>query len=475
MPCLPSCSYGTVCWVWNLECERSQFWPQVVANCPCAGEKIVEAPVRFEHRIARYSVPVRALCLASRRGTRSRIGTKARRREASLDRPAAGPGDFVEVAALGARPPIRTGYAVPPAVVAAGSRSRRPTRRPLPRSRRTSTIGSRKMQADRASTRRPGTPCRGGLPREDGGGLSTEGPRRLSLRAPTGAAFQPASRPPRPGRLVSSLVARGGSSTRSRCVSPASDETDERPDWKGRSLVDALLLLAILNLGARPSRDDGLGVLVLARFATGWCWHRSWRWHGPAPADSGSDKCNQAFAILAVLLACPLLPELVGVASIRAGGPRGAAPCSWGLPGFARRAFRNRIVVRRTRSACWRFSLRAVRLHRPTGGWPNCRILGQVATLSLRPLGKRRKDACPTRLSWPWRQSTLLLVVVFSYPFPRPTPSRLSRREPVAPVPLRGASSLERLLVVPVGRRGGDSGDGGGPARSRCGGPPRET
>ncbi len=138
---------------------------------------------------------------------------------------------------------------------------------------------------------------------------STEGPS-AAPREPQPAAFQPAalSAAARAASFQPALLWERFVRKPAPGVSPASDETDEGPDWKDRSLVDALLLLAILNLGllllatmvSEFSSWHGLQLVVLASLVA------------MRTARAGRfrfDKCNQAFAIQAVLLACPLLTK----------------------------------------------------------------------------------------------------------------------------------------------------------------------
>jgi hypothetical protein len=87
-----------------------------------------------------------------------------------------------------------------------------------------------------------------------------------------------------------------------------SDDSDKGEDWEHWNLTDLLLLLAIVNIGlillvtmvAPFSSWSGLLLAVLASAVT----FRTTR-----AGKIQFDKCNQAFALLTVLLVCPMFPS----------------------------------------------------------------------------------------------------------------------------------------------------------------------
>ena len=273
-------------------------------------------------------------------------------------------------------PPIRTGYppcrrrSLPPA-----GRSRRPTRRPLPRWR-TSTIGSRKMQADRASTRQD-LERRTRRPSAETAAGSTEGPS-AAPREPQPAAFQPAavSAAARAASFQPALFGSGSPQAGARRL-PCVRRNGRVPGLEGVDLVNASCCWRP-EFGARPSRDDGLGfsswhglqLVVLASLS----WQCA-RPHRPIPVR----QCRSGVRHSGGTAGLSVASQLMGV-----GGSRPAVsrrwPCSWACPA------RSKGVSQPDRSLLDAFGvlallLRAARLHRPMGGWPNCSFSWQARDL----------------------------------------------------------------------------------------------
>ena len=289
----------------DLQCERFEFGSEVTAKLCRAGEKIVEVPIHYERRVARSSWPMDRFARRPAADSRAWIRPKARQ-ETSLGGRAAGPGYVMEVAAL----------------VAGGSRSGQDTRRGAGR-RRAEGDGRRNgLCRPRCRPRPLGGRRRGPIGFRRGG---VERPRPAAEEAAAGSVEAEAvASLPTPGG-VGSLRRRmrrrgvrsspgcfgsGLSAHRRLPRSPTSlqdEESSKDLDWEHWGLTDLMLLLAIVNIGLV------LLVTMVAPFS-------SWSGLVSGGAGVGGDvshdprredqarQCNQAFAVLAVLLDLPDVP-----------------------------------------------------------------------------------------------------------------------------------------------------------------------
>ncbi len=286
----------------DLQCERFEFGPEVAAKLSRAGEKIVEVPVRFQRRVARDSwlierFAARRAAAADRRSGRMPAGKKHRWTDGprALDTlwrwrhwaPQVPDPDRIPAVAPAASPPMATTAETVPAALGAdldhwaeedASRS-----------------GFDMAAWDLPQGQRPAEADAGAVEAEPVASSSDARPGVFSTAAAF-ASFEP--------RLLWQEFLRKPTPAN---VSSESDETDKGQDWDHWGLTDLLLLLAIVNLGLV------LLVVMAAPFSS---------WSGSVLAGLASavtfrttragkikfDKCNQAFAVLAVLLICAMFP-----------------------------------------------------------------------------------------------------------------------------------------------------------------------
>ena len=240
-------------------------------------------------------------------------------------------------------------------------------------------------------------------------------------------------------------------------VSSESDETDKGQDWEHWGLTDLLLLLAIVNLGLV------LLVIMAAPFSS---------WSGSVLAGLASavtfrttragkikfDKCNQAFAVLAVLLICPMFPSswvwrdrtmmilavlalLVGLGRLRSKGIR-----------QPERNLSDVIGV-----LAFFFAGLARCIARLAGG----RAAGSSSERALfLGVNRRREMRHPSdNILLAMAAIAIFLVAVLCIPV-SDQPLAHFLVGVVAAVPLCGASALDGNRLVPLGHRGSAGGDG---------------
>ncbi len=294
----------------DLQCERFEFGPEVAAKLCRTGEKIVEVPIRYEHRVPHRS---RIIERFSRRPEAIDDRELGRRRAAKKHRWNDG------LHALDTlwnwrywAPQVPDPNRIPAEALAASAAYTRMT--PAAGEVVSSALGtdidhwadedSKHSDFDEAVWNDPARPrptdeSVGGMVEKVLAASAEVRERRANVAAAIAAAaanFEP--------RLMWELFVRKPSSR----IDDDSDDKVTGEDWEHWGLTDLLLLLGIVNIGllllvttvAPFSSWSGLMLAVLASAIT----FRTTR-----AGKFKFDKCNQAFAVLTALLVCTMFPS----------------------------------------------------------------------------------------------------------------------------------------------------------------------
>jgi hypothetical protein len=293
----------------DLQCERFEFGAEVAAKLCRAGEKIVEVPIHFERRTARNSwlmgrFGAPAVAAADRRPGRGPVGKKHRWsdgprtldtlwrwRHWTPDAPDPGRIPAVAPAIDAAEGKATAGETVPAALQSAIDRW----------AEEDASQSAFDQAVWTASQRESSAAASAGSPRELESAASSCGDRPEAF---SGAGKSPAANAAFEPRLVWELFVRKPSPR----VIEDPDERDESEDWAHWGLTDLLLLLVIVNVAvvllvtmvAPFQSSSGLVLAALASAIT----FRTTR-----AGRFNLDKCNQAFALLAVLSVCAMFPS----------------------------------------------------------------------------------------------------------------------------------------------------------------------
>ncbi len=292
----------------DLQCERFEFGPEVTAKLCRAGEKIIEVPVRYERRVARRSkiferFSRRPAEMDDRGSGRRRIAKKHRWNDGlhALDTLW-----MWRYWTMSVPDPER----IPAAAPAVAVYTKKSTAGEIVSATVQTNLDhwaeedAERSDFDEAAWNK----------------LARPHPTDSSVDSLTEEVLVAPSEVQRGRALVAAAIAAAAASFEPRLmwemfirkpsprVDDDSDEKDKGHDWEHWGLTDLLLLLAIVNIGlvllvtmVTPfSSWSGLLLAVLASAVT----FRTTR-----AGKFRLDKCNQAFAILTVLLVCSMFPD----------------------------------------------------------------------------------------------------------------------------------------------------------------------
>ncbi len=445
----------------DLQCERYEFGPEVAAKLCRAGEKIVEVPVRYERRVGRRS---RIFERFARRPDADASRSLGRKHIVEKHRWSDGPHALntlwkwrhwlpqvpdpkrIPALAPAANVPALTTKVDEPVPAGVGADLDHWAEEDANRSDFDEAVWNIPRRKTAAEERRESF-----VERMLAASAEARQNRQFVAAAwAAAAAFEP--------RL---LWERFVAPEPTPKTSGDSEETDKAKDWEHWALTDLLLLLAIVNIGLVllvtlvPQFSSWIGVVlgVLASAVT----------FRTTPAGRFTfDKCNQAFVVLTVLLICPMFPSawvwrdrtmlilaalalLVGLGRLISKGVRRLDRNLLDAVGILAIFFAGLHVASPDRRA---FELL---------------ILLTSVTLFLGVHRKRKMRRLSDNALLVVAVIGIFLAVVFLYLFPINFAVFLANL--VAATPIQGASTLERLLVVPMGHRGGT---GGGRCRPAC-------
>ncbi len=291
----------------DLECERFEFGPEVAAKLCRTGEKIVEVPVHYERRVTRGSWIMerfgRRLAATGNRGVDQRPAVKKHRwndgprAAATLWRwrrwaPQIPDQDRIPAVTLAVAGQKSVSLDVTPAAL--GADIDHWAKEDASRS----TFDEAAWNAGRRQA--PAMALADGSAEAEPAMASSDARMAASSSSSTLSAATSVFEP----RLMWERFVRKPSCA----VSDDSDETDRGQDWEHWGLVDLMLLLAIVNIGlillvTAVTPFSSWSGLLLAAIASAVTFRTS---------RSGKirfDKCNRAFAILAVLLVWLMVPS----------------------------------------------------------------------------------------------------------------------------------------------------------------------